>query len=154
MSRSPVIDRLCVAIVVLVASLGLPTHAQTTITMPYVPMSQTPHFSDPVYRCCIEEAIEPPSLHGCFKPCDNGVASCSGNLSHGSYTTAQCVVITDGPGTCYRSSHQIYVPDWMCMASECQIQGEPGEQCRWIVAFGSGINGFGLRCGQGSTPCQ
>ena len=141
MSRIRVAHRALPACLALTLLVVLPTHAQWT--SPYVPMSSG--------QCCLPEAITPPSTTGCNTPCD-GQADCSGNVTHADYSSARCVENSLNRW-CGRTAHSVYVPDYVCMAMECTINGEPGEQCRWIVLFGSGTPGIGFACHSGAEMC-
>ena len=157
MSRIQVGHRGLMACLAVTLIAVLPTHGQAW--REFYPMSSPPppFVDDPVEpppRCCVPSAITPPAMMGCASPCD-GSADCSGDISEGEYTSAYCI---EQPvplvGWCGRSGESIYVPAYVCMASECTINGEPGEECRWIILFGGGWSGIGLKCAMGATICN
>lgn len=154
MSRIHVAHRALQACCALTLLAVVPTHAQIS-SPPYIPHSAMPPFEPtppPPPQCCVPEAITPPSTTGCNTPCD-GHADCSGNVTPADYSMAYCIDATTGGGWCARSAHSVYIQDYVCMAMECTINGEPGEQCRWIVLFGSGTPGIGFTCHPSAASC-
>ena len=155
MSRIQVSHRALMACLAVTLLVVLPTHAQVFEPFPYIPMSPLPPLppSQPPPRCCVPSVITPPAMMGCASPCD-GSADCSGETSEAEYTSAYCIQPPAGGGWCGRTGESIYVPEYVCMAAECTINGEPGEQCRWIFLFGGGWSGIGLKCSAGATICN
>ena len=156
MSRSRVAHRALLACLALTLLVVLPTQAQDPWWEKYLPPPTVPPPfppSPPPPQCCVPEAITPPTILPCNEPCD-GQADCSGDVSPGAYYMAHCIEPPTGGGWCARSAHSVYVPDYICMAMECTINGEPGEECRWIILFGSGYSGFGLECHPSAVMCN
>ena len=151
MSRIQVGHRALMACLAVTLFVVLPTHAQWSEYFP-----PRPPWEDPVEwpaRCCVPSAITPPTMWGCNSPCD-GSADCSGDVTDGSYTPATCIEPPIGGGWCALNPESVYVPAYVCMGAECTINGEPGEECRWIILFGGGSSVIGLKCLQGATICN
>ena len=155
MSRIQFGHRALMACLPLTLLVAIPAQDRIFDPFPYFPMSPDPPlFTDPPPpKCCVPSAITPPSGMGCDTPCD-GQADCSGDFIYAGYTSAQCIVPPVGGGWCARTGETVYVPGNICMAVECTINGEPGEECRWILLFGSGYTGIGLKCTSGSVVCN
>jgi hypothetical protein len=153
MNRTVIAGRALLLVALITSLVMFPAGAQV-LDHPYIPMGGPPAFANPpAPTCCVPEAITPPAKLGCNTPC-SGSANCSGEVKASSYFLARCEEMESGEGTCVRSAHTVFVPEWVCMAMECQINGEPGVQCRWIYLFGGGYSGIGLDCSSGSTICD
>ena len=77
---------------------------------------------------------------------------CSGNWTPGSASPATCVT-RPSDGWCYLEPYSVYVPAWICLARECDINNQPGVQCRWTILFGEGYTANIVKCAAASDVC-
>ena len=140
----------CVPLVLLEGVLA----AQDNFPPRHAPQSMPPPPPPPDHegKCCKIESVGPPgSGVECATPCDS-TADCSGNWSPGSASPATC--LTREPWEhCFLEPYSVWVPAWTCVSRECEISGQPGVQCGWIILFGEGYQADITKCADGSTIC-